>query len=259
MRNRTLNNLKGFAAGVLLIIAIAVSMEAGATTKKSPPKPTADASAEAWAVGKGGSAHAEGGDAKAYGGKGGASDASVVTGDLGGNVVDNSNNSSDDDVSVIYETGAASAIPAQPWTHIKCGSVLGASGQGNGQGWALGIPVPRWMSRQIQDCERENDAAWLQSIGLIGDAFVSRCGKKSMQERFGGTAKGGKARTQACIDHFKSQVSNLATAQGRVTELETENERLRENVNTLLEERNHDRVECDERVGRCEERLREGK
>ena len=78
-----------------------------------------------------------------------------------------------------------------------------------------------------------------------------------MQARFGGGKKGHKAKTEACRDRLMADLQE-ATAQ-RITDLETENEDLRRKNDILLEERDFDRQECDERVERCNRALKSGK
>jgi len=117
---------------------------------------------------------------------------------------------------------ASTAYAPQAWSQMTCSQVIGAAGQGQSQGWSIGLPIPRFLSRAIQDCEKERDASHLAQMGFYGAAIESLCGKRSMQKVHGGTA-------EACVAKFAGQVA-----------MQEELERLRQANATLLAEREHD-------------------
>lgn len=135
---------------------------------------------------------------------------------------------------------ASTAYAPQAWSQMTCSQVIGAAGQGQSQGWSIGLPIPRFLSRAIQDCEKERDASHLAQMGFYGAAIESLCGKKSMQKVHGGSAK-------ACVDKFAGQVA-----------MQQELEQLRKANATLVAEREHDLQElrdCRQRYDEASQRM----
>ncbi len=130
---------------------------------------------------------------------------------------------------------ASTAYAPQAWSQMTCSQVFGLAGQGQSRAWSLGLPVPRFLSKAIQDCEKERDASHLAQMGFYGAAIESLCGKRSMQDVHGGSA-------EACVNKFRGEV--------RQDDLLAEIDRLSKANTALLEERKNDL----ERLSECRER-----
>jgi len=161
------------------------------------------------------------------------------------NNANNQNLNLETDVSFVggdtnFNYTASTAYAPQAWSQMTCSQVIGAAGQGQSQGWSIGLPIPRFLSRAIQDCEKERDASHLAQMGFYGAAIESLCGKKSMQKVHGGTA-------EACVAKFAGQVA-----------MQEEIRQLREANATLLAEREHDLQElrdCRDSYDKASDRM----
>jgi len=148
-----------------------------------------------------------------------------------------------DTVTYDFPSNTSYAPPA--FSNIKCGEVIGFGYTNlNGSG-SLGLPVPRWLSRKIRDCEADADANWLAEMGMRLAAIEARCGTKSMQTRFGGNMRGAKNKTQACRTHLVNLLRDQAELDGlrsAVKALSNENQTLTHELTLANDGRN----QCDE-------------
>lgn len=100
---------------------------------------------------------------------------------------------------VVYDFPSNSAYAPHGLSHISCDQLLGAGYTNvNGSG-SIGIPIPRWMSGKIKDCESNADATWLAEMGLTQAAVEARCSTRSMRARFGGDGSGKDEQVDACV------------------------------------------------------------
>lgn len=135
----------------------------------------------------------------------------------------------------------STAYAPAAFSNLNCGETIGAAWQGRNGAGSLGIPLPRWASRKQRDCFRQDDANWLANMGLPRVAIEARCATKSMQVRFGGTAKGREARTNACVRHLAGRLDDQnekAGLRNEVDRLRTDNRKLAEELRKAWDENN---------------------
>lgn len=145
-----------------------------------------------------------------------------------------------------WDIPSNSAYAPNGFSMMRCSEILGAGyTNANGSG-SVGLPVPRWLSGKIKDCESIADSIWLAELGLIRASIEARCGTRSMRSRFGGKGKKD-AQIEACVSHLIDPYKEMAEMQS----LQDNNEGLkRENV--MLEREN---IKLKNEVGGC--RLKE--
>lgn len=205
---------------VCLVVLLATTAHATGTNPPPDPEPVANATSAADSVSKAISKSES--KAKAYSGS--AADASTAV-DVGMET---------GDVTVggdSYNFPSNSSYSPPAFSNIRCSDVVGfgytnASGSGT-----AGLPIPRWMSKKIQDCEANADANWLAEAGLPLAAIEARCGTRSMRTRFGGDVKGAKDQIAGCVSTLKSLARDEAELEGlrhAVDVLREDNERLTE-------------------------------
>lgn len=111
-----------------------------------------------------------------------------------------------------YDFPSNSAYAPNGLSHISCDQLLGAGYTNvNGSG-SLGVPIPRWLSGKIRDCEANADATWLAEMGLTQAAVEARCSTRSMRGRFGGKAKGKDKQVDACVRAIGGMVGGSSGA-----------------------------------------------
>ncbi len=145
--------------------------------------------------GTGGDAQADGGNANAAGGygvgigAGGDSDSAAEANNTLNNTIEGDTNNvtveGDEADTYIYDFPSAPAFAPQSSSDIDCRSIIGFAGTTREGSISLGIPVPRWASRRIKDCEREKAAADLKAMGLTLPALQMHCDQKVFVERYG--------------------------------------------------------------------------
>lgn len=151
------------------------------------------------------------------------------------NAVDVGVETGDIDVAVggdTYNFPSNSSYSPPAFSNMRCSDVFGfgytnASGSGS-----AGLPIPRWMSKKIQDCEANADANWLAEAGLPMAAIEARCGTRSMRDRFGGGSKDKDQRTDACIGKLKS----LARDEAEIEQMRNSIDALGENIERLQQQ-----------------------
>ena len=113
----------------------------------------------------------------------------------------------------VYDFPSNSAYAPNGLSHIVCDQLLGAGYTNvNGSG-SIGIPIPRWMSGKIKDCESNADANWLAEMGLMQAAVEARCSTRSMRGSFGVDAKGKHNQVDACVRTIGNMVAQQARAE----------------------------------------------
>lgn len=130
---------------------------------------------------------------------------------------------------ISYDFASNTSYAPPSFSNIRCGEVAGIGYTNTNGSGSLGIPVPRWLSRKIRDCEADADANWLAEMGMRLAAIEARCGTKSMQDRFGGSLKGQANRTTACRTRLVGLMRDEAELEGlrsAVEHLNTENAKL---------------------------------
>lgn len=133
----------------------------------------------------------------------------------------------------IYDFPSNSAYAPPAFSNIKCADVLGFGYTNQSGSGSVGLPVPRWLSRKIQDCEANADANWLAELGLPLAAIEARCATRSMRKRFGGGSKSPQAQTEGCIGRLRQLAQDEAELEGLrnvVDQLGRDNERLRDEL-----------------------------
>lgn len=254
MRDITIKDLA--VAVVALLLLVAVVGTANATSGKKKDEPPQQEQAQVQAQGQGQSSNNDNSNRSYNTNQNANANTATASSDSTNNTT--SGSSSDNQVTVIgdtYDIPSNSAFAPQPFSNMRCSAVLGAAfTNANGSG-SLGIPVPRWLSRPLRDCERDADANWLAEMGMQLAAIQARCATRSMQERFGGDYKGEEA-TRACTTTMTQSIRDEAVLQGlraTVGALKAENSELVQEVVTLQRNQNI----CEEGAKRAEGALRE--
>lgn len=262
-------------AAVLFLMALTIG-EAHATKPKTDQEQhqkqyqNADASAYArsendnanynrnQAHGEGGDANATGGNSYANGGDGGSAVADGGTGigvgqggDAAANnnltnniegttVNDNSSVTVEGDQGDVYDFPSAPAFAPASSSDIECRSIIGFAGQNTSGGVSLGIPIPRWLSRKIRDCEREKAALGLLQMDLTLSALQMRCGQKVFQDEFG-------TDPAKCVEQLLAQRNCQATVEALQEELVS----LRLQYDAKSTEVNEVRTRMQEQFDKC--------
>lgn len=94
----------------------------------------------------------------------------------------------------------SSAFAPQSINNAGCGQAVGIAGQLRSFGTSLGLPIGNNL-----DCDADNDANWLRTLGYVDEAIKSKCQKKSMRRAHGGKARGRKARAAECYNDLKTR------------------------------------------------------
>lgn len=131
----------------------------------------------------------------------------------------------------VYDIPVSTSYSPPAYTRVECGSVLGVGSTRDDGSVAVGVQTPRWLSRQLRDCQRRNDSEWLQVMGLTEDAVDARCMTRSLQEQYGTTDKC-KSKLVAKLRTNNEQAERLAFL---------ESERVR-----LLDEAKADKQRCNQ-------------
>lgn len=209
MKTETKDNIMAFACGVLLFCCILLSMEAEAGDKHKKPTTNINNSQRT----------------------------NTATSEAASESVSQSDASSDNSVEIggdIYDIPVSTAYAPQAYSHIRCDQILGFGATKDDGSVAVGIPMPRWMSRKIKDCQRVDGASWLASIGLQIEAIKLRCETKVLVEQYGDT--------QACIDTLSDGIGNVKTI-----------ENLKQKLEIVSKERAIEKRKCDESKDRITE------
>jgi len=156
----------------------------------------------------------------------------------------------------IYDFPSNSAYAPPAFSNIRCSDVFGFGYTNKSGSGSAGLPVPRWMSKKIQDCEANADANWLAEAGLPLAAIEARCATRSMRERFGGGMKGKKNQTAGCVTRLKTLARDAAELEGlrsAVDHLKKDNQQLAGKVADL----ESDVSNCNESRDRVEDAWKE--
>lgn len=140
-----------------------------------------------------------------------------------------------------YEFSSASSYAPPSFSNMRCDSTLGLSFTNRDGSGSAGIPVPRWLSKKIQDCEANADANWLAEAGLISAAVKARCSTRSMQRIFG-------KKTDQCESALKAEIAS----NNKARDLQSQVDRLRERNLALHERWQRSKDESDSRLTSCE-------
>lgn len=145
-----------------------------------------------------------------------------------------------------WEIPANSAYAPHGFSNMTCAEVFGLGYTNKNGSGSLGLPIPRWLSGKLKDCEAEKDSIWLAELGLVRAAIEARCATRSMRARFGGKGTK-KQQTEQCVteltepyDHKRERdrLTGLIDELGHQnSQLVEENQQLRNEVGTCrLEE-----------------------
>jgi len=94
----------------------------------------------------------------------------------------------------------SSAFAPQAINNAECGRAGGIAGQLRNFGGSLGLPLSNNL-----DCDADNDANWLITLGYVDEAIKSKCQKRSMRRAHGGDARGRKSRADNCYNELKTR------------------------------------------------------
>lgn len=102
-----------------------------------------------------------------------------------------------------YDIPVSTAYAPTPYSHIRCSQYIGFGATRDDGSMSIGFPVPRAFSRKIKDCERVDNAAWLDSMGMRAEAIKNRCEIKSMTKQYGSA--------ENCVDTLQGEHNNIGT------------------------------------------------
>ena len=142
---------------------------------------------------------------------------------------------------------ASSSFAPQAYGPGRCGAVLGLAFGNQDNTGAAGLPIPRWMSRQIRDCETLMIANALSQNGMKGASVEMLCGMRAAQERYAYTPSGGKLprgkRMSACVQGMRAAMHADSERQGLRDQVDALQDRLAmERNDTQLLEHDHDEL-----------------